>query len=212
MLQKIWTQISTNQSILIHNYVINDYKHDIYMDLKDKEKVNTFLKLKTEKVRLIHKSCGEIHRGLNSVFYYLPTWGSKYLIFQEIEWISNIACCFTEIKVKMQSNLWSYKLDTLVDCLMWVSWAAATPHVQPLWMAFFAIHFKGNKSRKILICIILAILGNCQGQYFSISIKLPNNEITQNLELQDLILTQCANGGLFPKVQHSRSKQSAKVH
>ena len=35
------------------------------------------------------------------------------------------------------------------------------------------------------------LIGNCQGQYFSILIALPNNEIAQNLKLQDGILAKC---------------------
>ena len=35
------------------------------------------------------------------------------------------------------------------------------------------------KSMKILMCSICAIVGNCQGQYFSILIKLLNTEIVQ---------------------------------
>ena len=43
---------------------------------------------------------------------------------------------------------------------------------------FLQHKFKGNKSMKILIQTIYVILENGQGQYFSILIKLPNNEMS----------------------------------
>ena len=69
-----------------------------------------------------------------------------------------------------------------------------------------------NKSMKIFICTIFAILRNCQGEYFLILIKLPNIGISQNLELQDWLLAKCDQWWPFfskgPQLRRSCCKQS----
>ena len=46
-------------------------------------------------------------------------------------------------------------------------------------------NFKGNKSMKLLICTIFAVVWKLSRPIFFILINLPNNEIPQSLDLQD---------------------------
>ena len=78
--------------------------------------------------------------------------------------------------------------------------------------------FTGNKSFRIVIRVIFAVLKNCEGQYISILIKLPNNDIAQNLELQDGTLAECDQWRCFFKMPKfwfflrcSHGKQSVKA-
>ena len=60
--------------------------------------------------------------------------------------------------------------------IVWCGISVATTNVELCGRPSLPHNFKGNKSMKILVRTIFAMLGNCQGQYFSILIKVPNNE------------------------------------
>ena len=105
------------------------------------------------------------------------------------EQLSNVRYC-------MYINSWQNMLvlGALTDYLMW-----ATPHVRLCGRPSLPHNFMSNKSRKVLTCTIFVVSGNCQGQYFSIFMTLPNNKITPNLELHDWILAKCDQWQPFSK-------------
>ena len=79
---------------------------------------------------------------------------------------------------------------------VWWRTPAAMPHVRPtLWMVFSATHgtqlHQGNWIHEKYIFSMF--LGNCRGQHFSMLIKLQDNKIAQNLELQEWILAKCVH-------------------
>ena len=87
----------------------------------------------------------------------------------------------------------------IIIITVWWRNPAAMLHVRPtLWMVFFATRWHTTSSRelnswKIHIFNVFAFLGNCRGQHFSILIKLQDNKLAQNLELQEWILAKCVH-------------------